>query len=199
MTSYSARRVLPSLASASGLSVPDSLALGAWQDPTAGAEARRMAMPSRYNDEALSHAVRTKQALVDDVRTAVHAQGVRFSAGDNPSWEKLTEAWPARGAAPGKPAIQRQEDSSSDTDSSSSSSCDRIDDCAFMWLLAQGPKGRLHIARPDATGCETMCKRVLANPSVGYGRSAALGTGAEWSPRCKALLPARLAAAWDRP
>jgi hypothetical protein len=92
-------------------------------------------------------------------------------------------------------------DTSSSTGSSSSSSSD--DSCEadvdeHKWLLSKGPRARLHRQLHDPYGCKTACGRTLRQPLEGTGSAQAQLTGAQWSPRCYALLPARVREHWHK-
>ena len=67
ITTYSARRVLPSIADAAGLSVTERLAVGGWSDSapdgsSMSTHARRMAMPIRYSERKLVAAASIRAA-----------------------------------------------------------------------------------------------------------------------------------------
>ena len=78
--------------------------------------------------------------------------------------------------------------------SSDDSATDSGDDPILLeWLLAKGPRGRLHLVHPAAEHgggrFRSACGRSLLQPSYGTSLPDALDSGRPWSPRCFARLP----------
>jgi hypothetical protein len=112
----------------------------------------------------------------------------------------LWGAFAAAGCPPspvsGDPAVPTDSSGSrSGSGSSSDDSATDSDDEPVMleWLLAKGPRGRLHLVHPAAEHgggrFRSACGRSLLQPSYGTSLPDALDSGRPWSPRCFAKLP----------
>ena len=174
ITTYSARRLLPSLADSAGLSITDRLAIGGWTDPAPDGQssnldtqARRMAMPSRYSDQRLAVASRAKESLLRGVATSYKAFRKQFPSSENPEWDAILRFWPSR-TAPGP----------SEQDTAIKTSRD------ISWVCSRSASGRLHAAARAAPAARlslpgsssdppppirTRCGRALSDPIVGSG------------------------------
>jgi hypothetical protein len=112
----------------------------------------------------------------------------------------LWGAFAAAGCPPpplsGDPAVPTDSSGSRTGSGSSSddSATDSGDDPVMLeWLLAKGPRGRLHLVHPAAEHgggrFRSACGRSLLQPSYGTSLPDALDSGRPWSPRCFAKLP----------
>ena len=169
ITTYSARRLLPSLADSAGLSITDRLAVGGWADPAPEAgpsamntQARRMAMPSRYSDQKLVVAARVKENLLRGVAASYRAFRQQYPFVTDPDWGLLLRFWPSR--SPPEPSK-----------TSTTTSMSRN----ISWVCSKALTGRLHAAAggpgPSSSSSDpppptrTRCGRALSDPIAGTG------------------------------
>ena len=219
LTSYSARRVLPTIAELARFDPHEMLLVGDWKG--ARGECPDTSMPMRYADQKLHTSLCVKTELVCIVQHASRHGHLT----DN--WDGLSKVFPSRTESRqqashvlknGRAAIYLPEDSwpllpkrdfssssaspsTSDTDSDSSSSDTQVEECQEMqWLLSKGRHGHLHICKPlqlQTKRWHTHCNRGLKDPEVGVGLQDAFSTGRSWSPRCFSHLPPKLQKAWQ--
>ena len=156
-------------------------------------------MPTRYNAQKVATAQKIKQKIINQTKSAIESSGSNLSGKSDPSWEHLIKYWPQHTESPGPCKASSSEESASDatksTESASEVSCTAESD-GLTWLLDKGCKGKLHLASPSGGGHDTQCGRTLRAPAIGFGRTAAVALGSEWSPRCYAMLPGSVRKAW---
>ena len=96
LSSYSARRTLPTVADVMGMAPGDRAALGAWADnapkSTITQIVRRLKMPMRYSDARDARGLLVKKAVMRHLRVAVPLSGV-----PNCCWKSLLSRYPALG------------------------------------------------------------------------------------------------------
>ena len=94
ITTYSARRVLPSVADAAALTPTERIKIGAWTDSKGGKLAKekgRLALPDRYSDHRLYTQARAKIKTIIAVRSAIKGHPNE----DEASWEDLAAFLPS--------------------------------------------------------------------------------------------------------
>ena len=217
-TTYSARRLLPSLAEFSKLEPAELLRLGGWAGDR-GEDLRKLsqelAMPTRYSEQKVTSSGLIKCELIMAAKIAWDRSRKASQVVESPTWEQLLAFWPPRDSAKelvhdllqkppcsiADPASDSDDGDASDAsgdesfssapdDSEQSSDVSDVDTSLVPWFLAKGKKGMLHLAGAgDVDNC-TLCGRKLNQPTMGFGLAAATATGMSWSPRCKARLPA---------
>ena len=218
LTSYSARRVLPTIAELVRLDPHEMLLVGDWKG--ARGDFPDISMPMRYADQKLYTSLSVKTELVCVIQH-VARQGHAID-----TWDGLSAHFPSRLESKrlashvlqnGRAAIYLPEDggplpdsnpdlasssgspSTSDTDSNSSSSDTQAEECQeIQWLLSKGRQGHLHFCKPfqlQTKRWHTHCNRGLKD--VGVGLEDAFSTGRPWSPRCFNHLPKKLQKAWQ--
>jgi len=101
ITTYSARRVLPSIADSAGLSVTERLAVGAWADvapdgSSMKVQAARMSMPTRYSEQKLVVASRIKSDLVARTKAALDVFTASNPSVKSPEWDDVLRCLPSR-------------------------------------------------------------------------------------------------------
>ena len=101
ITTYSARRVLPSIADAAGLSVTERLAVGGWSDSapdgsSMSTHARRMAMPVRYSEQKLVVAASIRSDLVVRAKAAIDLYTASHPSVSSPKWDHVLSWLPKR-------------------------------------------------------------------------------------------------------
>eukprot|EP00439_Symbiodinium_sp_Y106_P041843 s864_g5.t1 len=223
LSSYSARRVLPTVAELCRIDPHEMLLVGDWQSKRG--QHADLSMPLRYADQKLHTSLCVKTELVCVMRHAL-VTGASAAWG----WDKLSESFPSRPESrrqaseilknglpaiylpesqTAEPGIERQDASSGSSSSSSSSSPTSdsdgestvdTDPSEVQWLLSKGCKGHLHLCKPLALQSKrwhTVCNRGLSMPEVGKGLEDALDTGRHWSPRCFRALPSACQARWQ--
>ena len=189
ITTYSARRVLPSVADAAGCSVSERLAVGAWSDPAPDGslqvQARRLAMPIRYSEQRINIAASIKARLVRGVASALSSYSVSGTASDDPSWDQVLKFLPAwdRSEGSGSTASEPQSQVAKPFTSSSSS--------ARVWICSRSKVGRLHAVAQEATApssqrsdsniLKTVCGKILSDPLTGSGPAP---SGRKWCLFC---------------
>ena len=191
VTTYSARRVLPSIADMARVSTEDALAVGGWSDPSLAAASSRRSMPQLYAAMRTVTSMKVKRKLVKC--TAERLQGYSLIKED-PTWESLARDWPnlVNAAAGDTKAETDSEDVSATSEGSSSSADEEIvdpDDSTFAWLTSVGKHGRVHLCGGECDGFTTACGRTLKRPNMGFSVRDSLSTGVPWSPRCFGKLP----------
>jgi len=91
--------------------------------------------------------------------------------------------------------------SCSDSSSPPASSENSEDPETMCWMCAQKPGSRLHLVDTSAElyvdGTVSMCGRKLSMAVVGWGVQEALSHDRQWSPRCRAQLPAAVRELWQ--
>eukprot|EP00435_Cladocopium_sp_Y103_P072039 s1255_g39.t1 len=221
VTSYSARRVFPTIAELARLDPHELLLVGDWKGARKGGQ--DISMPLRYADQKLHTSLSVKTELVCIIQH-VSAQNPAHS-----DWAELSGFFPPRlvsrqqaahvlqngraaiylpepvAAVRGNDHSSSSSDSStSDTDSDSSSvdtvANEAADSSEVQWLLSKGPKGHLHICKPlqlQTKRWHTQCNRGLKDPDIGVGLEDAFSTGRQWSPRCFSSLPKQLQNIWQ--
>ena len=215
LTSYSARRVLPTIAEL-GRFDPHELLLVGWKGKRRSQE--DLSMPMRYADQKEHTGLAVKTELVCVMRRVCQC-GAQTSA----SWDRLSNLFPDRqvsrrlaaaalqqslgtlGVFPEEQCDSAQDieqsptsSASSDSDSDSSESVstgstEQTDSSNVQWVLSKGRKGHLHLCRPlqlQVKRWRTMCNRGLCTPDLGTGLEDAFSTGKAWSPRCYQTLSA---------
>ena len=163
ITTYSARRVLPSVADAARCSVAERLAIGAWSDPAADGtlqtQAKRMAMPTRYSGQRLVVAACIKASLVKGVATArdrFHKLRPEIS---DPSWDDILKFYPG----------QPEDVSSSPSKSRRVSEPQNASD--FSWICSRAKSGALHSAVEVGSGASSSTSRPEQVLKTACGRS----------------------------
>ena len=220
LTSYSARRVLPTIAELARLDPHEMLLVGDWKG--ARKECLDISMPMRYADQKLHTSLCVKTELVCII------QHVSRHGHATDTWDGLSANFPPRLESKrlashvlqnGRAAIYLPEDggllpdpnrdldsssaspSTSGSDSDSSSSDTQAEEChEIQRLLSKGRQGHLHVCKPLQSQTErwhTHCNRGLKDPDVGVGLEDAFSTGRPWSPRCFNHLPKKLQKAWQ--
>lgn len=221
VSSYTGRRLLPTLSDILRFSTDERLKIGGWGKAE---EVERVSstMPDVYSHNRLEVAARVKGSILDEVVRQLAVEGDfpealldrPWPALLHPRGEGLPDPRPRR-AGPtsgemGRSSLQEvwEADTSSPSSSPSSASSSATTRSSstspeppFSWLKAAGVHGRLHLPHPTAEASRggripTLCGRALFSPQVGEGVSDALAAGT-WSPRCKARLPSRVRARWE--
>ena len=182
ITTYSARRVLPSIADAARLSVTERLAVGAWSDiapdgSSMRVQAQRMAMPARYSEQKLVVAATVKSDLVSRAKAAIDTYSKSHPDVPNPMWDDVLACLPMRNEqcahkdkTPSAIVVvptRHEQCASSNSDLHAS----------LVWVHAKARTRVLHKARlgpggaASSTACtmRTVCGRTLADCTVGYG------------------------------
>ena len=204
ITSYSARRCIPSLADLMGFTPAERLKMGGWNSEECRLAKRQATMPDHYSHHRLHTALQAKAAIT---LLACKLAAEVDEEDDNLDWHQLgTTATPAfwmaearRLVLPAPPKHDAKHDKasreapSSEDESSSCSSAAVSSDASgcepmnMLWALSSGSKGHLHIfAGGSSTKTRTHCGRTLARPELGSGDAHASETKAPWSPRCAA-------------
>ena len=191
VTTYSARRVLPSIADMTRVSTEDALAVGGWSDPALAATSSRRSMPQLYAAMRTITSMKVKRKLVHC--TALRLKGFSLIK-DDPTWESLARDWPTLAeAAAGDTKAETDSDDVSATSEGSSSSADAesvdLDDSTVAWLTSVGKRGRVHLCGAECDGFTTACGRRLQRPNMGFSIRDSLSVGVPWSPRCFGKLP----------
>lgn len=202
ITSYSARRNLPTLAHGAKFSIDERTYVGGWLDAEAVVAKAKAAMPDRYSDMKLSAALALKVELLTSVRIAL-AKMTNISS--QTSWEEVIHKFPTREQAQfamgdksivtNIPPLPKKDDgsdqSSSEATSPSSSDGEEGADASedILWLKSTGRRGHLHLRDPSDPACQrTLCGRTLRGATMGDGAEGAVFTEAPWSPRCLGIL-----------
>ena len=200
LTSYSARRVLPTIAELARFDPHELLLVGDWKSKRGGQE--DLSMPMRYADQKEHTSLVVKTELPRIMRRVFQC-----NAQTNASWDRLSNLFPARDTSRrlAKAALLERssalrvdqaddvrageqssgssssDDSSSDSSSSvSTDSSEHVDSSNVQWLLSKGSRGHLHLCRPlqlQAKRCHTACNRGLCSPELGTGLDDAFSAG----------------------
>ena len=190
VTTYSARRVPPSVADAAGCSVSERLAVGAWADPapdgTLQVQARRLAMPVRYSEQRLVIAASIKSRLLKGVCSALSSFSALHPKTRDPHWDDLLRLHP-------------KGDSSHDTiPKPKSLDVTHSDSMHYIgsWVCSRAKVGKVHLAKasveetPSSSDQPSMhvnvlrpiCGKTLADPMSGSGP---ILQGRKWCYICK--------------
>jgi len=178
---------------------------------------KRIAMPDLYSHARPLAQARVKIQLVQSMVEAVKATRIKLGRPPDDIVE-IEQSWPSKNRSralvhnfctgieatairdelptvttkPPEPICDASDASSSSSSSSSSSDAPTIDDSDIRdlpWLCTRGQGGKLHLRDQHMGESSTMCGRILARPYDGKGLEEALATSAEWSPRCRRMLP----------
>ena len=220
LTSYSARRVLPTIAELARFDPHELLLVGDWKSKKGGQEDLSMTM--RYADQKEHTSLVVKTKLLCIMRRVFQC-----NTQTNASWDRLSKLFPAgdtsrrfaKAALLERSSALRVEqadnvrggeqssgssssdDSSSDSSSSvSKDSSEHVDSSNVQWLLSKGSRGHMLLCRPlqlQAKRWHTACNRGLCGPELGTGLDDALSTGKDWSPRCFQKLPVECRLRWQ--
>ncbi len=100
ITSYSGRRVLPTVAECMELTIPEHLRIGGWTDPSFKVEQKRMSMPTRYSELTLTNSAHVKTEAVQAARLSlkgyIAAHSSSTTCDQDPTWDALRTYVPAR-------------------------------------------------------------------------------------------------------
>ena len=185
ISTYSARRVLPSIADVLGLSSTDRASLGTWAGSTAASLARptalRLAMPLRYSAVRSSSALIVRGYILKCVLAAREAGMAQDAA-----WDDLPLLFPslvgprrlplATAAIVEEPTVEGMPDVYA-----------ALQD--FNWFHGPSPHAVLHLVRRGRVLglCRASCK-THEGWATGSGGVTARNTGRVLCPRCQALV-----------
>ena len=96
ITSYSARRNLPSLAQGARFTIDERIYVGGWLDAEAVALQKRASQPDRYSEMKLEMSLNLKHELVITVGMAIKAFLERGSITHQTTWEEIMQFFPSR-------------------------------------------------------------------------------------------------------
>ena len=180
ITTYSARRVLPSVADAAGCSISERLAVGAWADPapdgTLQMQARRLAMPVRYSEQRLVIAASIKSRLLKGVCSALSSFSALHPNARDPHWDDLLRLLPKGNSS------QCHSDTIPKTKSLEVTHSDSVH-YVESWICSRSKLGKLHIAKESVEETQSssdqpsmyvkvlkpMCGKTLSDPISGSG------------------------------
>ena len=201
VTSYSARRLFPSLGEMLGLPTEERVKLGGWGDHEAAELAKQGAMANRYAEFKVESSLVIKRILLEVVRTSVKARGpsvvsldwanvfsktvplksIRHYVHDGHDLGSRQEPTKVRPAP--KLANSSSDDTESVTSSSSSSGstspANDVDEERVVFVQAGQGRGKLHLLDPEVDdtlplgSVRCLCMRVLTAPTGGTGLAAA--------------------------
>ena len=202
VSSYSARRVLPTVADLAGYSTNDRVKLGGWLDAESRGLAVRARIPDIYSDAKIVAALTVKQSVLDTVngimaahpRTVLDAECSQFSSHlmqASSSWRSGSTSASSGGPFPGLASAPLVIHGPRGQDLLQGAT---MDDAPWVRSVAHGAKLHWNVQHLGKDPIP-FCGRLLVDVLSGKGSRDKAARGREWSPRCRAAYEAHSARA----
>ena len=215
VSSYSARRILPSIADALRLDPADRSNVGVW---SGGARVKQpdLTMPNMYSEFRLQAVAASRTKVLTSMREGLQSYAARMGrdtklsrcslpglmAGALLQWTEVAQlgstpgSGARRGSSQGVRAVRRASSVASSVVEVGVFPGRRAGSASgdshaghLRWVLAGPSRGglsRLHLLREEGDGLICCGKALRSSIGSGVGLEAAGETGADWSPRCRA-------------